>query len=527
MLASFPGWQIAATPAASGPLLKESAMHRKALTLVEMLVALALTIFLMAILSEAFVTGLRAFRRLKAVADIDQQLRTVAHALRRDLQAEHFEGGRRLSSYTLDQPLASGGFDRPALGYFCVREGFVVRGNVRITSELEGVDTVARPSLRDVMLADANGQLTPSDALAFTVRLAGNRPEEHFYGAVPLRRAPLPIGPPAPPQPLDTIGYPPGRFDNPLPDGRYSSQWAEVVYFLERDGTRMAYDETTNTMLPLFRLHRVQLLLVPEAQTVPQPPDGPPPNDGEALNRVEPYAAWDDGSTIHVIEDAVPFDNYFAGNVGLPTFYRHDASAWAEPQANGRFRYRYNSPADVQFRERRFGGLAGNYRNLGSWSRNPRNNVARLGADVLAVNVLSFDVKVYDPLAIRRTRVQGGQVDTIPEFVDLGQGLSQPLPMPQTDGTYAYAWNFGPAPIGVASSLFLGPGSNPTLPCTFDTWTNRRYVDPNRGIDWDYLDGSPLRALPYAGPLQAIQIRIRVWDEKTRQTRELTLIQDL
>lgn len=471
-------------------------MHRKGLTLVEMLVALALTIFLMAILSEAFVTGLQAFRRLKAVGDMDQQLRTVANILRRDLQAPHFEGTRRLSTYDLNLQ-TDGKYDRPNLGYFCIREGHA--GG--ITSLSEGIDGVSRPSVRDTNV--------PSDALAFTVRLPGDRPENIFYGAVPLSIRSTP-GFPAP---LDVSRTPPQRFDEPerrsnnllyYGNRLYSSQWAEVIYFIEPDGNRTAYDDTTNTFLPLFKLYRVQLLLVPN------------------LDGVEPYAAWDDvkddGTVVTtVIEDAVPWANYYAGNVGPRNEYKHDVSAYAEPQTNGRVRYRFNTPADVQFPARRFGGTALNYRRLGAWSNNPLNNRAREGTDLLCVNVLSWDIKVFDPIAL----TAGPTGPFRPEFVDLGQNQPGIRPPP------GWSWNgpTSPAPSAQRSN-FLMPKvldlDNDGIPdaqgYVFDTLGNRE--DPNLG-------NLGATTAPYPGPLRAIQIRLRIWDERTRQTREITIVQDL
>src|SRR5438132_12709355 len=69
---------------------------RGAFTLVEMLVATALVMFIMLILSEAFVAGLNAFRTLKGIGDMEERLRHAAIAIRNDLQADHFEAGRRL-----------------------------------------------------------------------------------------------------------------------------------------------------------------------------------------------------------------------------------------------------------------------------------------------------------------------------------------------------------------------------------------------------------------------------------------------
>src|SRR5439155_10425507 len=52
---------------AEGPTMRQK---RQGFTLVEMLVAMALTIFIMVIMSEAFVAGLETFRQLKAIGDM-------------------------------------------------------------------------------------------------------------------------------------------------------------------------------------------------------------------------------------------------------------------------------------------------------------------------------------------------------------------------------------------------------------------------------------------------------------------------
>src|SRR5437899_3260350 len=70
---------------------------RPGFTLVEMLVATALVMFIMLILSEAFVAGLEAFRTLKGIGDMEERLRAATLVIRTDLQADHFEPGRRLS----------------------------------------------------------------------------------------------------------------------------------------------------------------------------------------------------------------------------------------------------------------------------------------------------------------------------------------------------------------------------------------------------------------------------------------------
>src|SRR5262245_48132538 len=103
---------------------------RGAFTVVELLVAMALIILIMAVLSEAFVAGLGAFRSLKGIGDMQERLRVVALQLRRDLSLRHFEGDRKLSDvdpYWQDPFIGSGDQlnrnigGRPQQGFFRIQ----------------------------------------------------------------------------------------------------------------------------------------------------------------------------------------------------------------------------------------------------------------------------------------------------------------------------------------------------------------------------------------------------------------------
>src|SRR5262249_41856031 len=105
--------------------------ERRAFTLVEMLVAVALVLFMMVLLSQAFTTGLEAFRVLKATGDMEERLRVATTLLRSELAADHFEGRKRLSDPRF--------FDEgpPREGVFRIwqpQEG----GNLAIASIIEG-----------------------------------------------------------------------------------------------------------------------------------------------------------------------------------------------------------------------------------------------------------------------------------------------------------------------------------------------------------------------------------------------------
>jgi Prokaryotic N-terminal methylation motif len=243
---------------------------RRGFTLIEMLVAMALTMFVMIILSQAFATALETFSGLKAIGDLQGSLRVATAAFQADLTADHFEGARRVS----DQNIVS---ERPREGYFFVRQASAKNSTTAYLSE--GFDADVLESTRSY-----------DQVVAFTVRLRGNAREKFMMSRD------IPTWPPSPPNPLPQRWSPLSKWStnffnqdrdglfnpggppfwatskplqdpntgNMLPD-TYSSQWAEVAYFLLLTGTT---DDPTNpgvgTGNPLFGLYRAQYLLVPK-----------------------------------------------------------------------------------------------------------------------------------------------------------------------------------------------------------------------------------------------------------------------
>src|SRR5437868_4807632 len=94
--------------------------RRAAFTLVEMLVASALIIFMMYVIASAFERGLESFRVLRAQGDMQEKLRAAATALRIDLTAQHFSDGTGQSNdvHLSDQRLNDQNWKPPQNGYF-------------------------------------------------------------------------------------------------------------------------------------------------------------------------------------------------------------------------------------------------------------------------------------------------------------------------------------------------------------------------------------------------------------------------
>jgi prepilin-type N-terminal cleavage/methylation domain-containing protein len=65
---------------------RSSRLDRPAFTITELLVALALIVLIMSILSQAFVEGLETFRKLKGAGDMPEELRAAVIQLRGDVE---------------------------------------------------------------------------------------------------------------------------------------------------------------------------------------------------------------------------------------------------------------------------------------------------------------------------------------------------------------------------------------------------------------------------------------------------------
>jgi prepilin-type N-terminal cleavage/methylation domain-containing protein len=199
--------------------------RRQGFTIVELLVAMALIVFIMAILSEAFVAGLKVFRDLKALGDMNERLRTAATLLTGDLAADHFEGKKRLSDPNFWQ------HGPPREGFFRIWQ-IPHPADINAGTIPEGADLDGIPSFRSL-----------NTSLHFTIKKRGNGLQDFLSATVPAD------------SPLLTLALPDSRYqDTP---GVYKSQWAEVAWFVKPNGK-------TAGSSPLYALYRRQLVCVPD-----------------------------------------------------------------------------------------------------------------------------------------------------------------------------------------------------------------------------------------------------------------------
>ncbi|HJT75956.1 MAG TPA: prepilin-type N-terminal cleavage/methylation domain-containing protein, partial [Gemmataceae bacterium] len=244
--------------------------RRQGFTLVEMLVTLALVLFIMVILSEAFASGLGTFRQLKAIGDMQERLRSVATIVRHDLRNHYLQVGTAPpavppnTSLWLDNPQfgppptwsGSGPtptVTTPTLGFFRIEQGTA-------GSTVEGNDPQGLPSIQ-----------ATSHRLYFTIRIPqtpdGQRRENYLSANVPPSNGT---------DRLDSLG--PTDYQA---SGVYYSQSAEVAYFLRSLGTNgktpgATQSNPSGTPTQLFALFRRQLVLMDGTPTDSASANNPP-----------------------------------------------------------------------------------------------------------------------------------------------------------------------------------------------------------------------------------------------------------
>ncbi len=231
----------------------KSAGRRGGFTLVELLVAAALTVLVMAILATAFQTGMQTLSQLKSVVGLSEHLRSVETVVLRDLKATHLEDeqGVAVRVSSAQQQAANGG-----RGYFLVTHGSAA------------TLTTTDPFYRE---ADETEDGVPSyraadHSLTFTVKRAAASVDDVFLANARL------IPSPSTTNVLENL-LSQSRTDFAA-DPTCAGEWAEVAYFLEPSAISTTGDG--GTQLTLYTLRRRQRVVAPSSAIEPL-------NSGESL----------------------------------------------------------------------------------------------------------------------------------------------------------------------------------------------------------------------------------------------------
>jgi type II secretory pathway pseudopilin PulG len=206
-----------------------------------------------------------------------------------------------------------------------------------------------------------------------------------------------------------------------------------------------------------------------------------------------------------------PFDARYWGQLGLPTLRECSDPTWIAGILNGTlpatstiidFWSNVTSPS-----------LADNALNLAG-------NGSRIADDVILTNVIGFDVKAWDPGANGGAGdyVDLGNNDMAKNPSGFFTGFGMPKSMLQGSANTARVYDTWSTHYETVGLLGLDPTIYPP-----GRGTNG-FDDDGNGIVDD--DGEKITSPPYPYPLRGIQVKIRVFEPDSRQIRELTIIQD-
>jgi prepilin-type N-terminal cleavage/methylation domain-containing protein len=472
--------------------------RRRGFTLVELMVSLALIVFIMAIISEAFAMATKTFSDLKGAGDLAEKLRTTTAILRHWLSAQHCvtNSGVGPSSAqwnpSLSQPpfwwptptTAGPPYALPIQGYFRIYQG---TGLGTAPNTLEGSDsTFTFPSTPPSPFPTYR---VVNHALQFTVQLpfpgrSGFDRSDFFAGYLPN---PCPATPPL-------AGIVDSRYQDAA-TGLYTSQWAEMAFFLRAliDPNTGAQETANGTKL--WGLYMRQQLAVPVSASGPTSITGVTASDYVELS----------GALVPPNPAPTP------PPAATPALY-------------------CNSPADLTEPVRRFGMDPTNANFLAGMLPAPlttsdvvgyhtfKDDIATTagnygqfaGADLLLTNVVSFEVRVL---------LTGG-ADFVDLFDTAPSGTTAPAPTVQSYSS--------------GNPAFYNLPGGSTLPMVFDTWSsNADSTFTTYNYSTSFPPGTPATAgtIPlFLGTntkpinIQAVQITLRVWDDKTELTRQVTII---
>lgn len=423
---------------------------RNAFTLVELMVAMALIILMLSIMSQAFVIATGTMQGLKEVADMQEKIRPAITLLQRDLGANHFEGSKKLS----DAEFWDNG--PPKEGYFMLWQ--------------DKAYDVAEGATNNVTFGQSAA--AANHMLAFTVKLPGKSPNDFFesslgasFGNIFFNGAGTPLG-------MTDSNI--RRFESNA--NLIHSDWAEVAYFLgpHNAGATPVFDGNTDgktnpPSLPYFNLYRQQKLVLPSFNI--------------------------SGVTLPVATAAIKEEISCETSTGT-----------------------FNKPSDLTVPWKRMGNRTLNHlgNRVGPLFSEFVNPSSKVNTDIIATNVISFDVKLLTDLRY--------------DYEDLTTILSQ--------GSYSayppvsnYALANGNAAIRVFDTWTTDQGNaaNSIPKYDFGFWNNftgkwqpsGNTAGNNSLIPvWNATNNTGLN-------IKAVQISLRIWDQKSNSAKMFVVVQKL
>jgi hypothetical protein len=468
--------------------------RRGGLTLVEMLVAMAVTLIMMGSVVTIFGLVGDSISGSRATIEISERLRNARNRLQADLQ------GITVTMLPPRKP-------EDDEGYFEFVEGAATDAVPTATGAVT-LSPVTNSNLQGYGLAGDT-----DDILRFTTRSSG----EPFVGRAELTGDAIP----------ETI----------------TSQTAEVAYYLAiaPNTPTIVNSQTGGTFQPLTLYRRV-LLVAPQAAAYIPDTSTTRIYDFQQANDISVRVS---GTTLvgNTLGDLTKRENRWRATAAFPfTIDSPTSSTTFAPLASRNFDFQQAPPG---------GGNPTPLLLNGATQPNHSGSavtIDRTGEDVILTNVLSFDVRAWDSTAPIKyhdansnTVMDQGELIVVPGDA----GYTATAPTTGAQGAYvdlnylpAIASNFSDPP-----PLISGLNTTPT----YDTWSLHYEQDGATGVDQnstvtgtdtgtngldddadgvvdepDEFDTQP----PYPVPLRGIQIKIRVYEPDSRQVREVTVVQD-
>ena len=456
---------------------RQNQKNKKAFTLVELMVSMAIIIFMLSIMSQAFVIATTCMSGLKGVGELLDKGRPVLAVLQKDLSAYHFDGYRRLS----DENFWDNG--PPRQGYFQIYEGgdiytalpgFVTIGPggavVPVVPVGGEVGTVYEGTTTDGVTYNRSG----NHRLAFTSRLSGKNPEDFYVTAFEQ------FNPLSDYNSLVSFFNSGTNLQTSKNSQRYDftpgvlhSQWAEISYFT-KSNSRAANGT------PLMDLYRQQRSILP--------------------SNTEANALLLNGANI------LQYENFscksVVNNPGPPSSKIY-----------------FNSPSDLTMPNYRMvpvpSGLSGGV---------PVINTLYPNSDLLITDVISFDVRILPDYSLN--------------------DFSLISALPYNAYRYNQKLNVQNYPYYIFDTWTTGnDGTNQYDLGDFSTgvwqpsaWDSNKTNYPPMGTDVNPATLIPIWGHNRSGAgniftpskglrINAIQVSIRLWDEKSQKAREFKIIQ--
>lgn len=470
-------------------------MSRRAMTLVEMLVAMTATLLLMAAIAQVFSAFGSAVSDSRSVIELDGRMRAVAWRLRSDLAG---------ATTPMLPPVRP---DQNA-GYFEVIEGpnsdtkifFDPVTNSTYAGGFDKTGATAGPGTSDDrILGDTD------DVLLFTTR----NPAKPFLGR-----------------------FTPGKYESPA---------AEVAWFLRptrNSGAIATSDPTT------FTLYRRQLLVV-----------GYVGSGTFAANRNMVDAANLSGTGTQWQKYYNQFDISVraVSNSGQFTFLPNTLGDLTRRESrfmhnvtgisNGTgFPYAFPTSFQAALGSAALDGLT-------------FDGSSRQGEDVVLGNVIGFDVRLYDPAAPVQVNGNSVLVPGDPGFnpanvsangayVDAGNGITTKGPSGETPRLAGFGAAKSGLPGAIASARvwdtwsthFESDGVDQDNAYGIDQGTNGMDDDADGVVDEGPIDvngddlysqpgeaGEQETSPPYPYPLRGLEVRLRCYEPTSRQIRQITI----